>query len=87
MCKGTTVSGPNKLWEMDMKYGYIQGTDEFFFQLSLIDVSDRCVIDYHLGLSCTASGACRVLKNSLQIRGLGAGSPCRVCGPITGPNL
>lgn len=56
-----------------MKYGYIQGTDEFFFQLSLIDVFDRCVIDYHLGLSCTASDACRVLKNSLQIRGLGAG--------------
>ena len=68
LAKRDTVSGPNQLWEMDMKYGYIQGIDEFFFQLSLIDVFDRCVIDYHLGLSCTASDACRVLKKSLQIR-------------------
>ena len=58
-----------------MKYGYIQGTDEFFFQLSLIDVFDRCVIDYHLGLSCTASDACRVLENSLRTRGLGGPLP------------
>ena len=28
-----TVSGPNQLWEMDVKYGYIAGTDSFFFQL------------------------------------------------------
>ena len=71
LAKRDTISGPNQLWEMDMKYGYIQGTDEFFFQLSLIDVFDRCVIDYHLGLSCTASDACRVLENSLRTRGLG----------------
>lgn len=67
------VSGPNQLWEMDVKYGYIAGTDQFFFQLSLIDVFDRTVIGYHLGLSCTAIDACRVLKNSLKVRGLAKG--------------
>jgi len=36
---------------MDIKYGYIAGTKQFFFQLSLIDVMDREVISYHLGLS------------------------------------
>ena len=65
-----TVSGPNQLWEMDVKYGYIAGTDRFFFQLSLIDVFDRSVIDYHLGTSCTASDAARVLKNGLRKRGV-----------------
>jgi len=35
-----TVTGPNQLWQMDVKYGYIEGTDQFFFQLSLI----RCII-------------------------------------------
>ncbi|MGB9887966.1 MAG: DDE-type integrase/transposase/recombinase, partial [Moorellales bacterium] len=67
------VSGPNQLWQMDVKYGYIAGTEQFFFQLSLIDVYDRTVIDYHLGLSCTAQDAAGVLKNSLRARGLAKG--------------
>ncbi|MCR4427528.1 MAG: DDE-type integrase/transposase/recombinase [Firmicutes bacterium] len=70
LAKRDTVTGPNQLWEMEMKYGYIRGADEFFFQLSLLDVFDRCVIDYHLGLSCTAADAVRVLKNSFKARGL-----------------
>jgi putative transposase len=58
---------------MDVKYGYITGTDSFFFQLSLIDVFDRSIIEYHLGLSCKAKDAVRVLKNSLSKRGLARG--------------
>ena len=69
----TEVTGPNQLWEMDIKYGYIHGEERFFFQLSLIDVFDRCVIDYHLGLTCTAKDACRVLRNALKKRGLKPG--------------
>lgn len=65
-----TVSGPNQLWEMDVKHGYIAGTDSLFFQLSLIDVFDRRVIDYHVGTSCTASDAARALKNALRKRWL-----------------
>ena len=58
---------------MDLKYGYIAGMDRFFFQLSLIDVYDRSVIDYHLGLSAKAKDACAVLINSLKKRGLKPG--------------
>jgi len=73
LAQRTNVSSPNQLWQMDVKYGYIAGTDQFFFQLSLIDVFDRTVIGYHLGLSCTAVDACRVLNNSLKARGLTKG--------------
>jgi putative transposase len=66
LAKMDTVDGSNQLWEMDIKYGYIAGTDEFFFQLSVIDVFDRSIVDYHLGLSCTAKDACRVLKFELS---------------------
>lgn len=69
----TEVTGSNQLWEMDIKYGYIHGEERFFFQLSLIDVFDRCVIDYHLGLTCTAKDACRVLRNALKKRGIKPG--------------
>lgn len=26
-----TITGSNQLWEMDIKYGYIQGEDKFFY--------------------------------------------------------
>jgi putative transposase len=70
LAKKVTVEAPNQLWQMDLKYGYITGEDRFFFQLSLIDVFDRDVICYHLGRSCTAEDAVRVLERALQIRGL-----------------
>ncbi|WP_143598946.1 IS3 family transposase, partial [Sulfobacillus thermosulfidooxidans] len=43
------VTGPNQLWEMDLKYGYIAGEDRFFYLCSVIDVFDRCILAYHLG--------------------------------------
>ncbi|MDS1030993.1 DDE-type integrase/transposase/recombinase [Bacillota bacterium LX-D] len=64
------MTGSNQLWEMDVKYGYIAGENRFFFLLSLIDVADRNIIDYHLGLSCTAEDAVRVVKSALLKRQL-----------------
>ncbi len=72
---------------MDLKYGYITGTDSFFFQLSLIDVYDRSVIDYHLGLSCKAKDAARILKNSLIKRGLGKGMNLPIIRTDNGPQF
>lgn len=75
---------------MDLKYGDITGTEQFFFQMSFIDIFDRCVIDYHLGLACTAQDVCRVIKNSLEKRKIFKGmnmpkmrsddGPCCVAG-------
>lgn len=72
---------------MDLKYGYIAGTGEYFFQLSLIDVFDRTIIDYHLGLSCTAEDACRVLKNALAKRQLTKGMELPVIRTDNGPQF
>lgn len=44
-----TITGSNQLWEMDIKYGYVQGEDKFFYMLNLIDVFDRSIIGYHMG--------------------------------------
>lgn len=55
---------------MDVKYGYIAGENRFFFLLSLIDIADRNIIDYHLGLSCMAEDAVRVIKSALLKRQL-----------------
>lgn len=78
MAKKISVDGPNQLWQMDVKYGYIAGVDRFFFQLSIIDVFDREIIAYHLGLSCTAKDAVRVTKRAMAERQLTASDNCKL---------
>lgn len=81
------ITGPNQQWQMDVKYGYIVGTGRFFFQLSLIDVFDKSIIDYHLGLSAKAKDACAVLVNSLRKRGLSPRGKLPVVRTDNGPQF
>jgi len=46
------------------------GEDRFLFVLSYIDVFDRNVVDYHIGLHCEASDAVNTLKSALWKRKL-----------------
>lgn len=55
---------------MDIKYGCIAGEDRTFFLMSIIDVYDRMIIDYHIGLSCLSKDAAITLKNALKKRKL-----------------
>jgi len=87
LAKREKVTGSNQLWQMDLKYGYIIGTKQFFFQLSVIDVFDRAIIDYHLGLSATAKDASRVLENALRKRGLEPGERLPVIRTDNGPQF
>jgi len=87
LAKKYEITGSNQLWEMDLKYGYITGTDQFFFQMSLIDVFDRNIISYHLGLSCKAEDACRVLKNALNKRNLHEGMDLPIIRTDNGPQF
>ena len=41
LAKKVSVGGPNQLWQVNVKYGYISGADRFFFWLSAIDVYIR----------------------------------------------
>jgi putative transposase len=58
------------LFETDIKYGYIAGEDRFFFIQSVLDVYDRSVIAYHIGLSCEAKDASRTVQQALFKRQL-----------------
>ncbi|MGN7472463.1 IS3 family transposase [Brevibacillus sp. SAFN-007a] len=62
------ITASNQLWEMDVKYGYIAGEKRFFFLLSLIDVYDRAIVDYHIGLSCEGKHASQILQRALWRR-------------------
>lgn len=70
LARNRIITGSNQLWEMDIKYGFIHGEQRFFFILSIIDVYDRSIIDYHMGLSCTANDAVATLKRAMFKRQL-----------------
>lgn len=70
MARNRVITASNQLWETDLKYGYVEREDRFFYIMSVIDVFDRSIIDYHRGVSCEASDAIRILKNSLLKRQL-----------------
>ncbi len=63
-----TITGPNQLWELDLKYGYIAGQDRFFYLCSVIDVFDRSILGYHIGWTCTAQQALRALQAAVVAR-------------------
>ncbi len=53
-----------------LKYGYIAGFDRFFFIISIIDVYDRCIVGYHIGLKALGLDALRTLKQAIMARGI-----------------
>ena len=65
LARNRVVTAPNQLWETDLKYGFIMGEDRFFYVLSIIDVYDREIIDYHIGLHCEGQDAAATLVRAL----------------------
>lgn len=70
LARNRIITGSNQLFETDIKYGYIAGEDRFFFIQSIIDVYDRSIVSYHIGLSCEAKDVVRTLQQALLKRQL-----------------
>lgn len=62
------IKGPNQLWQMDLKYGYVAGYDRFFYLFDIIDVFDRNIVGYYVGSSCEAKDVCNTVKQALEKR-------------------
>lgn len=70
LARKTLVTASNELWEIDIKYGHIHSSGRFLFQASIIDVFDRSIIAYHLGLACKADQIVVALEGALKKRNL-----------------
>lgn len=68
LARNRTITSVNQLWEIDIKYGYIAGEDRFFYLMCIIDVYDRVIVDYHIGLSCEGRHAAHILERALWKR-------------------
>lgn len=66
ICENRSVDAPNKLWEFDIKYGYIAGENRFFYLMTFLDVFTREPRAYHLGLRCTAKDILLTLEEALN---------------------
>ena len=65
LCENRIINAPNRLWEFDIKYGYIHGENRYFFILVFIDVFLRKIVGYHIGLSCKAGDMVFTLQQAL----------------------
>jgi putative transposase len=70
LANNRVITGSNQLWETDIKYGWIAGEHRFFFIMSILDVFDRAIITYHLGLTCEAKHLVQITQEALMKRRL-----------------
>lgn len=68
LARNHTIDGPNQLWQIDIKYGYVAGYDQFFFIADIIDVFDQSIVGYHTGSSCEARHVCDAVRRALRSR-------------------
>ena len=67
------ATNSNQHWEIDLKYGYIKGISQFFYQMSIIDIFDRTIVESHIGLSAKAKDAARIVSIAAQKRNIQPG--------------
>ena len=65
LARNREITVSDQLWEIDIKYGYIAGENRFFYVMPIIDVFDRVIVNYHIGLNCTANDAARTLQAAM----------------------
>lgn len=65
LARNQEITASNHLWEIDVKYGYVTGENRFFYILPIIDVFDRVIVNYHIGLNCTAQDAARTVQAAM----------------------
>ena len=65
-----TVTKPDQLYEADIKYGYINGENRFFFVMPIIDVYDREIVGFHIGRTCEGKHIATTLQSALLKRQL-----------------
>jgi putative transposase len=70
LAKNRIVTGPNQLWQLDIKYGYVTSSRRFFYVASAIDVFDRTIVGHYRGMTCEAKQITKMLQKAFIKRGI-----------------
>ncbi|MGM8214779.1 IS3 family transposase [Bacillaceae bacterium W0354] len=65
LAKNRVVTGPNQLWQVDIKYGNIENSNNFIFLCCAIDVYDRKIVGAYRGSTCKAKDITTMLTKAL----------------------
>lgn len=65
LAKNRKVTGPNQLWQIDIKYGKIVNTNYFVFVCVAIDVYDKHIVSYYRGPLCRAPHVTQMLAKAI----------------------
>lgn len=68
LSKQHKITGPNQLWQVDIKYGSLKESGRFFFFASAIDVFDRRIVGYYRGPHCRTEQITEMLQRALLQR-------------------
>ena len=68
LARNRVITAPNQLWQTDITYVYIAGEDRFLYLQAIMDVCDRMIIAYHIGLSCKAADVVRTVQQAVTQR-------------------
>jgi putative transposase len=65
LANNLVITGPNQLWQLDIKYGYVAGLQRHFYTANIIDVYDRHLVGCHRGKACDTKDILRTLQKAL----------------------
>lgn len=68
VARNRVVTGPNQLWQMDIKYGYVVGKRGHFFVANIIDVFDRNLVGHYRGKTCNAQDIIKATQKAMLKR-------------------
>lgn len=81
------VTGPNQLWQLDIKYGYVAGVRRHFYLASIIDVFDRAIAAHHRGKACNTKDILRTVQKAMLKRGVNVQAQKLVIRTDNGPQF
>lgn len=87
MANNRLVTGPNQLWQMDIKYGYVTGLRRHFYVASIIDVCDRNIVGQFRGTSCETKDIKQMVQKALLKRSVFTGEQSLVIRTDNGPQF
>ncbi|WP_271755301.1 DDE-type integrase/transposase/recombinase, partial [Cohnella sp. JJ-181] len=87
LANNRVVTGPNQLWQMDIKYGYVIGVRKHFYLASIIDVFDRSIVAHHRGKACSAKDIIQLVRKALLKRDILAADTQLVVRTDNGPQF
>lgn len=74
-CEYKEITGPNQLWQFDLKHIYIHGEKAWCYLLSFIDVFTKKIVAYSLGKTLKAGQLILTLNSALVAENIGHDHP------------